>query len=279
MLAFAAGALPPMTPLTMGTGGITDPTNAEMCRVARMGMEAGIWFHVADYGGGVYATLAQAFKEDPAHVPPCIFKVDGTSATGFRESLEDALRRTGKERIEIGQVCGNPVDESLEPLAAQLLKAREEGLVGSYIMDVIYPYSPKVLQAVQANLFDGYIFYYNVVEREVSNAADALMMERGTPVLAMRTFGGRDGGNFASDPAHPRVQAVEAFYQQSGCATRTEFCVRFPLSLPHVRTTIGSTSRVANLKLFLEAGRNPQPLAPEIVAGIQAVQNAYNAGR
>ena len=46
------GNLPQLTPVTMGTGGITDPNNSDHAKVARLGMEAGIWFHVADYGGG-----------------------------------------------------------------------------------------------------------------------------------------------------------------------------------------------------------------------------------
>lgn len=277
MQTFAAGSLPALTPVTMGTGGITDPDNAEMIKVTRLGMEAGIWFHVSDYGNGVYTMLGRAFREDPAQVPPCIFKLDGLGPQAFRASLEDALRRTGKERIEIGQVCGNPVDESLAPLAEELSKAREEGLVGSYIMDVIYSYSPKVIAAVEADLFDGYIFYYNVMERELSATANAVLTARGTPVLAMRTFGGRDGSNYVNQPDHPRAQALEALYRQSGCENRVEFCVRFPLSLPQVRTTIGSSSRITHLQAFLAADR--RPLAPEIVTGIQALHQAWNAVR
>ncbi|MHB9022659.1 MAG: aldo-keto reductase family protein [Armatimonadota bacterium] len=265
MLTFA-GTLPAMTRLTMGTGGVTDPSNPEHVAVARMAMDAGVWFHVADYGGGVYATLKQAFTEDPAHNPPCIFKLDGMGPDLFRASLEDALRRTGKERIEIGQVCGNPVDDTLAPLADALYEAREAGLIGCYIMDVIRPYSPKVMEAVEKGLFAGYIFYLNVMERQLSNAANALLEARLTPVLAMRTFGGRDGGNYLfGDPEEPRRKALESIYQRSGSKTKVDFCVRFPLSLPYTRTTIGSTGNREHLRTFLAAGDSFQPLAPEIV--------------
>ncbi|MHB9134233.1 MAG: aldo-keto reductase family protein [Armatimonadota bacterium] len=265
-----AGELPAMTRLTMGTGGVTDPANPECVAVARMAMEAGVWFHVSDYGGGVYSTLRQAFSEDPAHIPHCIFKVDGTSVDGFRASVEDALRRTGIERIDIGQVCGNPVGEELAPLAEALVEMKERGLIGCYIMDVIRPYSAKVMQAVQDDLFAGYIFYYNVVERQLSNEANALLEARHTPVLAMRTFGGRDGGNYLLLPeTDPKWRALEPLYQRSGCANRTEFCVRFPLSLPDTCTTIGSTGSRAHLQTFLDAGASFTPLAPEVVDGIK----------
>jgi aryl-alcohol dehydrogenase-like predicted oxidoreductase len=272
-----AGSLPQLTPRTMGTGGVTDPSNPEHVRIARLAMEAGVWFHVSDYGGGVYAVLKQAFAEDPAHVPPCIVKVDGVSVQGFHASVEDCLRRTGLERIAIGQVCGYPLCEEPEALAEALAAMKARGVIGSYIMDVIYPYSAAVLQADAAGLFDGYIFYLNVMERELSNAAYAQLVAGGTPILAMRTFGGRDGANYLKNADHPRRAALEPLYQRSGCADRLEFCVRFPLSLPNVRTTIGSTGSLANLQAFLSA--STAPLDADIAAGVEALHSQWNAGR
>ena len=274
------GNLPQLTPVTMGTGGITDPNNPDHARVARLGMEAGIWFHVADYGGGVYNVLERAFREGPRHIPRCIFKVDGTGPEQFRASVEDALRRTGVERIDIAQVCGNPVGPDLAPLAEALREAKEKGLVGSYIMDVIWPYSPKVIQAIEADLFDGYVFYYSPVDRELSEEANDLMISRDVSALAMRTFGGRDGGNYLTAAAtHPTRVALEPVYRRSGCSSRVEFCVRFPLSLPHVRTTIGSTGNPQHLQEFLEAGRCFKPLPGDVIDDIRALHRQWDRAR
>lgn len=274
------GSLPSLTRLTLGTGGITDPSNPDHLEVARRGMEAGVWFHVANYGGGVYDVLRRAFREDPQHVPHCIFKLDGLGPDLFRASLAEALARTGIGRIAIGQVCGNPIGADLAPLAEALVEAKEKGLVGSYIMDVVWGYSPKVIKAIAADLFDGYIFYYNVVERQVSNELTDRMERQQVSTLAMRTFGGRDGGNYLTLPAtHPVRVALEPLYQQSGCASGVKFCVRFPLSLPQVRTSIGSTGNPRHLEDFLKAGQSFKPLAPEVVAGIKSLHRQWDASR
>lgn len=272
-----AGSLPAFTRLTMGTGGVTDPSNPDHVKLARMAMDAGVWFHVADYGGGVYAVLKQAFAEDPAHVPSCVVKVDGITVQGFRDSVADALRRTGLQQLTIGQVCGYPLCQEREALAEALCDAKAQGLIGSYIMDVIYPYSPTVMETAAAGLFDGYIFYLNVMERELSNAAYAQLAADNVPILAMRTFGGRDGVNYLKNADHPKRAALEPLYQRSGCADRLDFCVRFPLSLPNVRTTIGSTSNPANLRAFLNA--DTAPLPADVTAGVQALHGEWNANR
>jgi aryl-alcohol dehydrogenase-like predicted oxidoreductase len=272
-----AGSLPALTPRTMGTGGITDPSNPDHVKIARLAMDAGVWFHVADYGGGVYAVLKQAFREDPAHVPPCIVKIDGITIQGFHDSVADALRRTGLSRLAIGQVCGYPLCQEREALAEALAEAKAQGRIGSYIMDVIYPYSPAVMETAAASLFDGYIFYLNVMERELSNAAYAQLAAGNVPILAMRTFGGRDGVNYLKNADHPRRAALEPLFQQSGCADRLEFCVRFPLSLPNIHTTIGSTGSLANLRAFLDAATAPLPA--DVVAGIEALHAEWNANR
>ncbi|NQU40033.1 MAG: hypothetical protein HQ523_08785 [Lentisphaerae bacterium] len=272
--------LPPLTPITMGTGGATDPANPDQHTVVRRAMESGIGFHVADYGGGVYTVLERAFKEAPSQVPHCIFKLDGLGPDLFRASVEDALKRTGVKRIDIGQICGNPVGVEMEPLAEAMVAAKDEGLVGNYIMDVVWTYSPKVIAALQDDLFDGYIFYYSPTERQVSEEANDLMITRHANALAMRTFGGRDGANYmtAADGSPIRAK-LEAAYEASGCLSRVEFCVRFPLSLPHVRTTIGSTGNLGHLEAFLEAGRDAKPLPQPIIDQILALHRAQDDER
>ena len=144
-------------------------------------------------------------------------------------------------------------------------------------MDVTRPNSKRVAKAIESDLFDAYILYYNVMECGVSSEVYRLMEARQTPILAMRTFGGRDGGNFmqAKDAANPRRAALEPLYKRSGCTNRTEFCVRFPLSIPQVRTTIGSSSSVEHIRAFLEAGRTPRPLPADVTEGIKSLHRQW----
>jgi aryl-alcohol dehydrogenase-like predicted oxidoreductase len=243
-----------------------------------MAMEAGLWFHLADYGGGVYDLVKPLFAGNPAQRPRCVVKTDGTDPGLFLESVEDSLRRTGLERIDIAQVCGNPVDETFDALAEAAATARERGWIGACIMDVLRSYSARVEQAVRNRLFDGYIFYYNVMEREVTNRLFALLEREEVPVLAMRTFGGRDRGNFMKpeDANHPRRAAVQAVFERSGCAGRTDFCVRFPLSIPFVRTTIGSTGNPQHLHALLDAGDDPEPLPESVVRELMDLHRQWD---
>jgi hypothetical protein len=73
--------------------------------------------------------------------------------------------------------------------------------------------------------------------------------------------------------------ALESIYQRSGCKNRVELCVRFPLSLPHVRTTVGSTGNPQHLRDFLEAGQSIKPLAPDVVDAIRALHRRWDGER
>ncbi len=264
--------IPSHTNLTFGSGGITDPNNPECLQVTRMAMEAGVWFHVANYGGGVYRVLKQAFAEAPTLVPRCIVKIDGQGPDLLRNSVMEALRETGLARLDIGQVCGNPVDDSFEPTLEVIAELQEKGLIGPIIMDVIKSYSEKVEQAIDRNLFEGYIFYYNVTERQLSQPVQDRITAQRIPVYAMRTFGGRCPQNLLNgDPDHPRRRALDALFEASGCLTLLDFCVRFPLSHPHVVTTVGSTGKVEHLKALLDAIDRFEPLPPSVVEEIDAL--------
>ena len=138
----------------------------------------------------------------------------------------------------------------------------------------------KVTTALDEQLFAGYIFYLNVTERELPQPVHERMLRARIPVLAMRTFGGRCATNFMNgDPDHPRRRALDAIYGRSGCRDRVEFCVRYPLSLVHVQTSVGSTGKLANLVPFLAAGRAPKPLPAPITAEIEALHRQWDAER
>lgn len=279
--------LPELTNFTLGTAGLSDKTDPEHMRVARQAMEAGVWFHSsAEYGkGSVFETLRAAFREDPKHIPRCIFKVHGEDPVKLRRSVEGAIRDTGVGRVDIAQICGRPsVGEDLQPgggMHDAMCELLEEGLVGSYVIEFFRPTCDDFLRAVADDLFDGYTFYYGVVDREVSNPLFDLIQEKGVDVLALRTVGGGPGApGYAGDRAAilgEIQQEVAALYERSGCASEVEFRMRFPLSVGNVRTTIGGTNDPRHLKLFLDTLAAPEPLPAEIVAAVQALHRRWFA--
>ena len=274
-------SLPPaLTRLTFGTGKVGSPTDPEHLRVTRAAMEAGLWFHTAhEYGGGsVFETLRTAFRAAPAEVPPCIFKVDGNSPELLRQTVETALRETGVARVEIAQICGNPDVSTLAPdgaLAQEMERLRAAGHVGHYSLEIFADFSDNLQRAVQDELFGSVIFYYNTIERQVSNALFETLQDRQTPILALRTLGGHPD-NYGDLDEAARAQ-LAAVFERSGCASRFDFRVRFALSAPQVVTTIAATSRVAHLEDLLRATREFEPLEAEIVAEIIALQSQWFA--
>ena len=271
---------PALTRLTFGTGKVGSPADSEHLRVTRAAMEAGLWFHTArEYGGGsVFETLRTAFREAPSQVPPCIFKVDGNSAQLLRQTVETSLRETGVSRVEVAQVCGNPDVSALYPdgdLAREMERLQAAGHVGHFSLEIFADFSANLQRAAQDQLFGSVIFYYNTVERQVSNALFETLQSRQTPILALRTLGGNpDSFGDLNEAARAQLEAV---YERSGCANRFDFRVRFALSAPQVVTTIAATSRVAHLEELLRATREFEPLAPEIIAEIVALQNQWFA--
>jgi aryl-alcohol dehydrogenase-like predicted oxidoreductase len=276
------GALPTISRYTFGTGNVNDPANAEHIKVARAAMEAGVWFHTSDaYGnGGTFEVLKAAFNEAPSQRPKCIFKVDGQGADKLRAVVEKSVTETGVDRVDIAQVCGNPAPETLvpgAPLYETMVELKQKGMVGSYVLENFYGFSPNTLQSVSNDRFDGYIYYYNVINREVSSELFDALQAAHAPQLALRSIGGALATFGWSDDKEEMERELEAIYEKSGAPSRLDFRYRFPLSNPNVRTTIGATSKVAHLHELLEADRNFRPLPAETVAAIESLHRKWFA--
>lgn len=261
-------ALQTLSKLTVGTGGVGTVGDPEQINVIRQVMDQGdIWMHCANYGEGSFQNLKVAFGERPSKVPKTIYKVDGITADGFRTTLRDFLAQTAVKRTNIAQVCGFPLSQEPDAVLEAMAKARQQGTVDTFIMDLVPSYCDKVPDYIRQRLFDGYIFYYNVIECNATDALLALMEKQEVPIFAMRTFA---GGEFFRGTA-PQHQELKALLQKSGCANETEFCIRFALSVPASVTTIAGTSKVAHLDLLLDAARRFKPLDPAIVKRVRSL--------
>jgi aryl-alcohol dehydrogenase-like predicted oxidoreductase len=264
--------LPEISRLTLGTGSVTTPGAPGQIRCIRRAMEAGIWMHCANYGNGVFPNLKRAFTEAPDQVPRTIFKVDGTSADAFRATLRTCLSGVGLKRMDIAQVCGFPVAEDPEAVLEAMDEARAEGLAGHFIMDLIQAWSGAALQCLAAGVFEGYIFYYNVTECEISQAFLDRSEQQGVPLFAMRTF----GRGALLDPTR-RPPYLEALYRMSGLTSWIDFAVHGALSLPGAVTTLAGTGNRQHLDQLLRSAESFKPLDSSLIENLLSCHHRKNA--
>ena len=213
-------------------------------------------------------------------------------APQIREQIQLHTQALGIERLEIGQLClgsnlaaefrtGGPCYQGFRAL-------QEEGLVGCFVLEV-WPWSSDVaLDAFAAGYPDGVvegcIFYFNPLQRFVSNALWDLLRERDIPILAMRTVAGGSVQRLRDNPKAPdylreRAAAVAPLFERSGCGSWTAFCVRWVYGVAQVRTTVGSTARPENLQEFLsataEAAGDLPPLPMDIRQELEVLQRRW----
>jgi len=274
--------LPPLSRFTFGTGCVDQPDDPQHVRVVRQAMDAGVWFHSSHvYGDGrVFQTMKKAFGEDPKRTPKCIFKVDGLGADLLRDTVRASIEGTGVARVDIAQVCGNPDASVFLPGSAMsdtMIELKEKGLVGNYVLEIFWRGSPHAIESLRNDRFDAYIFYYNLVNREVSDELFDLLHQTKANILSLRTLGGGvDSYHGATDPEAARL-TLEDLYRRSGCRTPLEFRARYVLSDPQVRTTIGGTKNLDHLATVIQACENATPLAAEIVEGVHALHREWFA--
>lgn len=277
------GQLPELSRFTYGTmslgAGAYDM--AADVKVARAAMDSGVWFHTsADYGE-TYKVLRRAFDEDRARVPKLIVKMDAKFPEKTHAVIEGTVRDLGVERVDIAQMCwhvdaagiaGQARDNG--PRWQAFCDLKKRGLVGNFVLEIWPPAlsCENGVEAVQNDLVDGLIFYYNLFERFVSNELFDLIEKRKTKVLALRTL----GGGRAQPTQDPKGQALEALFQKSGCRNMLEFGVRFVLSDPNVQTTICGTRRLEHLNALLDAARNFKPLDSAVVSEVKSLHRKWS---
>jgi predicted aldo/keto reductase-like oxidoreductase len=263
---------------------------ADRVKIARSAMDAGVWFHTSHTYGDAFRVLRAAFDEDRAHVPPAIFKIGWSSIEEIRDIIRQNLEPLGLERMAIGQLClGGELAQEFRTGGAcyeGLQRLKEEGLVERFVLEM-WPWNSDVaLDALRGEysegIIDGYIFYFNPMQRFVSNELFDLIQERNQSIVAMRTVAGgpvhrqRDVPGAAPDYLQARATQVAPLFERSACRTWTEFCVRYVFGVSQVRTTVGSTSRQENLQEFLQAVESPSPLPEDIQNELRDLQRRWS---
>jgi len=253
--------------------------------IAREAINAGVWIHTSDQYGEALKVLAVAIRE--TRVPPQFFKVGHDSVDQIRQSMISQLDTIGLGEMTVGQLClgGNLATAFAngDDAAFELNELKTEGRVSSYVLEVFPWISEVPYQALQkghaSKLVDAYIFYLNPLQRFVTNELWDLIVERQFPVVAMRTVCGGDIRSLVHRDNYvgERAQQVLPLFARSGCASWTEFCVRFVKGFPFVVSTVGSTSRSENLNDFVNIRlEEVQPLPAEIHEELLALQRKWS---
>jgi hypothetical protein len=169
-----------------------------------------------------------------------------------------------------------------------LRELKTEGLVGRYVLELFPWTSEAPLAALRAghleDLIDGFILYINPLQRFASNPMWDELQDRGAALISMRTVAGNDVHALRDVPGaawrpylRDRAAEVAPIFDRSGVGTWGEFCVRFALGLPGVRSTVGSTLSEAHLDAYLaQTSGVVEPLAADLVEEILVLQRRWS---
>ncbi|MGO9586578.1 MAG: aldo/keto reductase [Limisphaerales bacterium] len=260
-------------------------------RMARLAMDAGIWFHTSHTYGNALEVLRAAFDQARAKVPKLIVKIIGSTVDELRAVIRQNIEPLGVDRIELGQLClgaelANDFAHGGDCYEA-FSRFKQEGVVRRFVLEVFPWTSDVALKALRGGcpegIVDGVIFYLNPLQRFASNELWDLLRKRNEPIIALRTVSGgnvhrlRDVPGAAwKDYLQKRAVEVAPIFERSGIKSWTEFCMRFAHSFPQVRATVGATSRPENFKEFLAAKDRLQPLSGDIVNEIVKLQYRWS---
>lgn len=264
----------------------------------------GNWLHASpDYGGagnagGTFRFLRKAC-DDLGVRPRMILKLfiegyeSGAPATTSDpvRNIRETLDVLGRDSVEIAQIWGSdrlyrdfgnggPISETLDLL-------RDDGLVGRYAFQLTPEVTVEQWQTLQGSVVDGYMFYLNVIERNVSNQVYPLLVNSGAEIISLRALGrifvDYDSWDSKTTPmpkyTHPdtprRVEELKNSYERSGCRDWLGFNTAYRRALPNVVSTIGMTTRAQHLHAYLEADRITKPMAAELAGEISALQEVW----
>jgi predicted aldo/keto reductase-like oxidoreductase len=260
-------------------------------RMARVAMDAGIWFHTSHTYGNALEVLRAAFDQARAKVPKLIVKIIGSTVDELRDVIRQNIEPLEADNIELGQLClggelANDFARGGDCYQA-FSRLKQEGLVRRFVLEVFPWTSDIALKALRGGypegIVDGCIFYLNPLQRFASNELWDLIRKRNDPVIALRTVSGGNVHRLRDVPGaawkeylQQRAVEVAPIFEHSGTKNWTEFCLRFAHSFPEVRATVGATSRPENFKEFLSAKDNLQPLPGDILNEIVKLQYRWS---
>lgn len=272
--------------------GDEDLPREQRLAMARTVLDEGLWVHTSDQYGDALGILGEAIAERHGQ-PSTIVKIGGGTADDVRSTILTQIDRLGIDGVTLAQlspVAGleRALVEGDAAVLGGLRDLKAEGLVGRYVLELFPWTSAAPLAALRAGhldgLIDGYILYINPLQRFASNAMWDELQSRGADLVSMRTVAGNDVHVLRDVPGaawqpylQRRATEVAPIFDRSGVSSWVEFCVRFALGLPGVRSTVGSTARREHLDAYLtHTSGQVRPLPQDVVDEITALHRRWS---
>ncbi len=259
--------------------------------MARYAMKRCAWFHTSHKYGSTMDVLAHAFAEMPGRIPRCICKLSGDSIDEIRSQVELQINRLSIPRIAIGQThMGGALASGFakgdENVLNGFRRLKEEGLVEGFTVEV-HPWTSRqaldnLLTHAGQDIFVGYSFYYNPLQRYALNELFAEIIRQKRPILALRAMGGGAADRQAQRPAsaedfmQARAAELLPLYRDAGFDGWADFALSFELSRPNVVCAIGSAQTPRHLDECLSAAAGPCGFREDTAARIAELQTKWS---
>jgi hypothetical protein len=145
-----------LSPYIYGTGRLGDDKIPfdDRVRVARLAMDAGIWFHTSHTYGPTLSVLRAAFDQDRSKVPPLIVKIGWSTIPELRDIIQQNLEPLAIDSLALGQLClsGEVADRYPNggDCYVECARLKHAGLVRRYVLEVFPRTTPVALKALRA---------------------------------------------------------------------------------------------------------------------------------
>ena len=283
-----------LTPYIYGTTRLGDEqlSNEHRIFIALEAMNSGVWFHASEQYGNTLEILGEAFRRQPQAIPKIIFKVEGENIDELRAVIQRNLQPLDLSHMDIAQLClRGPIEREYRQGGAcfdEFRKWKEKGLVHRFIKEVFPWSSTATLDALLAghadDVVDGYIFYFNPLQRFALNPLWQEITERKLPIIAMRTVCGntvhalRDVPGAAWKPyLQQRAKKVAPIFESSEIQDWVEFCLRFVFSHPQVIASVGATADTGHFHTLFELSKQRlRPLSAGTLNTLTELQYAWS---
>jgi hypothetical protein len=255
--------------------------------VARLASKHCSWFHISEQYGSALGTLGALIAEEQLPPPRSIFKMEAATTAELVPLCQRHCRALGVTSMDIGQLCLR--DRSITELLPgsrgyeDLQNLKRSGLVKSFVIEV-FPWTSNLAELALdegaiGNLAEGFIFYFNPLQRFVSNGLWQKMTRAKVPFIGMRSVCGnnvlalRDQPGAAWKPyLQERATQIAPIFEASGESDWGRFCMRFAHSHPNLRSTVGATASRDNLSAFVNNSVSPEALPSETLQQIHDLQ-------
>ena len=270
----------PTSTIILG-GSINNPQNKEYIGLVNYAVEQNLWLHNSPYYPGNLETIAEAIKKNNklTNALKSITKIsiNNYNRGTLRDQVELTLKKTGLERINIVQLCCNPSAAAIKdgmPFVENMKQLVKEGKVETYYPEVYWQYSPNMMVMLEREIFPGFIFYYNIVNRETEKNLFCKLENKKTPFVALKALGGGPSNYYESSIHHNALKELKALVRASN-VPELEFRISFLKAKlnQNLQACVIGTRKLTHLKEIISIFEKANPLSSEIVLKIEKYQD------